>query len=146
MKAMTGASCPFQRSSPHGNASVNPFLRTSLRIATQPVHSAMDVAHAAPAAPPPITPTAIQSSATFTNAARQTHRRGDVVSFLATNTAYAAVVRYAAGIPTARIRVKFAAVAITSGGVLSHARSGSGKSTRTATRQSESARETASAP
>ena len=121
--AITGASCVFHRSVPHGNASANPRSETVLRIATHPTQSAATVAHAAPAAPSPIAQTATPSRTMFTNAARHTHASGETVSFLATRIAYAAVVRYAAGMPRARIRVKVRAAGSTSRGVFKASRS-----------------------
>ena len=68
------------------------------------------------------------------------------MSFLATRIAYAAVVRYAAGMPSARIFVNAAAVAITSGGVFSQPSRVSGKHTSVAATITDKTNETISAP
>ena len=93
-----------------------------------------------------MTPTAIQSSNTFTAAATHTHASGLVVSLRATSTAYAAAVRYAAGIAMDLIRVYSIAAAITSGGVFSIVSSCSGHTFRTIATMDDSVRDTMSAP
>ena len=68
------------------------------------------------------------------------------MSFLATRIAYAAVVRYAAGMPSARILVNAAAVVITSGGVFNHPSRVSGAPIRTPATITDNTNETISAP